>query len=160
MNKETLTDREKALAYTGASVVSGCMPCTQFHIEKCKSLGIPENEIEEAILQSTHVATSALNHMKAYGLKQLQVDLNNQRNTQNPQEEPNKIGVIVSLTAAYVAGNTHEFRHYLKLGEKFDLTIDDLLTLTDIAWIIKEKAQEHLDKLFDKGEHVPVTSCC
>jgi len=160
MKKETLTEVEKALAYAGASVVSGCMPCTRFHIKKCKSLGIPDKDIEDAIIYSTEISASALDNMKKYGLRQLQSDLPPPGKAGIQKVEHDKMKVIVSLTAAYVSGNTHEFRNYLKSGREFDLTIDDLLTITDIAWIIKDKGQEQLDKLFDKGDHETAISCC
>ena len=75
-------------------------------------------------------------------------------------KDADRIKVIVSLTAAYVVGNIHEFRKQLKLANKHKLTDNDLLTLTDIAWLIKEKAQEQLDKLLGKAESEKDYVCC
>ena len=45
----SLTIKEKELVYIGASVASGCKPCTSFHYKKALQKGASDEEIKTAI---------------------------------------------------------------------------------------------------------------
>jgi AhpD family alkylhydroperoxidase len=44
-----LTPREREFVAFGASLASNCVPCTEYHIQEARKLGISVAEIEEAL---------------------------------------------------------------------------------------------------------------
>ena len=44
-----MDEKTKELIAVGAAVAGNCIPCLEWHYKKCIELGIPKEEIEEAI---------------------------------------------------------------------------------------------------------------
>jgi len=45
----SLTPKELELVAIGASIAGNCIPCLEFHYEKCRELGFTKKELAEAI---------------------------------------------------------------------------------------------------------------
>jgi 4-carboxymuconolactone decarboxylase len=45
----SLTPKERELVAIGASIGGNCIPCLEFHYEKCKELGFSKKELADAI---------------------------------------------------------------------------------------------------------------
>jgi 4-carboxymuconolactone decarboxylase len=45
----TLTLKEQELVAIGASIGGNCIPCLEYHYEKCKELGFTKRELAKAI---------------------------------------------------------------------------------------------------------------
>ncbi|MCL2767927.1 MAG: carboxymuconolactone decarboxylase family protein [Synergistaceae bacterium] len=43
-----LTEKEKELVAIGSSIGGNCIPCLEYHYEKCKELGFSKEEMQEA----------------------------------------------------------------------------------------------------------------
>jgi AhpD family alkylhydroperoxidase len=44
-----MDEKTKELVAVGAAVAGNCIPCLEWHYKKCIELGIPKDEIKEAI---------------------------------------------------------------------------------------------------------------
>ena len=66
-----LTYKEKELANIGASVATGCKPCTDYHFNKVREAGASDEEIRQAISDAMAVRDSAKEIMENHGLKHL-----------------------------------------------------------------------------------------
>lgn len=63
-----LTYKEKELANVGASVATGCKPCTHYHLNKVREAGASDKEIRQAISDAMAVCDSAKEIMESHGL--------------------------------------------------------------------------------------------
>ena len=52
---ETLSKRERELVCIGAAIASNCVPCIIYHIGESRKLGIPDEEIQEAVALADRV---------------------------------------------------------------------------------------------------------
>ena len=68
-----LTYKERELANIGASVATGCKPCTDYHFSKVREAGASDDEIKEAISIAIEVRDKAKEIMEIHGLKHLVV---------------------------------------------------------------------------------------
>ena len=50
-----LTEREKELVAIGSSIGGNCIPCLEWHYNKCKELGFSKEEMQEAIVMAKKV---------------------------------------------------------------------------------------------------------
>ena len=61
----SLTVKEKELVNIGASVATGCKPCTDYHFRKLREVGALDAEIRQAISDAMIVRDSAREIMEA-----------------------------------------------------------------------------------------------
>ena len=47
--EKNMEDKQKELIAIGASVTANCVPCLKYHIEKARTLGVPDEEIAESV---------------------------------------------------------------------------------------------------------------
>jgi len=50
-----IDDKTKELVAVGAAIAGNCLPCLTYHYNKCRELGIPVDEIAEAITMAKTV---------------------------------------------------------------------------------------------------------
>jgi len=50
-----LTTREKELVAIGSSIGGNCIPCLEWHYNKCKELGLSKEEMQDAIAMAKKV---------------------------------------------------------------------------------------------------------
>jgi len=48
LRAKALTERERELVAIGASIGGNCIPCLEYHYEKCIALGLTKEEIQDA----------------------------------------------------------------------------------------------------------------
>ena len=73
--KQALGEKEQELIAVGASVASGCLPCTKFHRRAASSVGADEAEILQAVRDATAVRRAASELMaRAGGLPSAEAD--------------------------------------------------------------------------------------
>ena len=70
-----LTAKEKELVNIGASVATGCKPCTDYHFKKVRQAGASDEEIKDAITYAMLVRDSAKEIMENYGLQQMEPEM-------------------------------------------------------------------------------------
>jgi len=49
MKAKGLTERERELVAIGASIGGNCIPCLEYHYEKCIALGFTKEQMQDAI---------------------------------------------------------------------------------------------------------------
>ena len=62
----SLTFKEKELVNIGASVATGCKPCTDYHFRKVREAGASDEEIKQAISDAMVVRDSAKEIMESH----------------------------------------------------------------------------------------------
>ncbi len=67
----SLTFKEKELANIGASVATGCKPCTDYHFKKVREAGASDEEVRQSISDAMAVRDNAREIMESHGLKHL-----------------------------------------------------------------------------------------
>jgi AhpD family alkylhydroperoxidase len=61
-----MDENTKELIAIGASLAAHCQPCIKFHIEKARKLGIPDDEINEAIAVGRMIQKGAMSAMDRF----------------------------------------------------------------------------------------------
>lgn len=61
-----MDENTKELIAIGASLAAHCQPCIKFHIEKARKLGIPDDEINEAIIVGRMIQKGAMSAMDRF----------------------------------------------------------------------------------------------
>lgn len=73
-----LNAKTKELVAVGAAVAGNCIPCLQWHYNKCMELGISVEDVKEAIEMARTVKDVPIKKLMNWQ-KNLQVTLNNLR---------------------------------------------------------------------------------
>ena len=68
---ETLSKREMHLVSLGAAIGCNCIPCTVYHLKECKSSGLSDEELAEAIRASNVVKDVPRNNVTQTAFRQL-----------------------------------------------------------------------------------------
>ncbi len=63
--------KEKELAAVGISVVTGCKPCTDYHVKAAREARASDEEIKQAVADALAVRRSATEIMEGYALAKL-----------------------------------------------------------------------------------------
>ena len=71
-----MDENAKELIAIGASLAAHCQPCIKFHIEKARKLGIPDDEINEAIALGRMIQKGAMSAMDRFAESVLMVPEN------------------------------------------------------------------------------------
>jgi len=64
--RKKMDENTKELISIGASLAAHCQPCIKFHIEKARKLGIPDDEIDEAIAVGRMIQKGAISAMDRF----------------------------------------------------------------------------------------------
>ncbi len=67
----TLSKRDLHLVSLGASIGCNCIPCTVYHLRECRSAGLTDEELAEAIRVSNNVKDVPRNNVTQTALRQL-----------------------------------------------------------------------------------------
>ncbi len=143
-----LTIKEKELIYVGASVSSGCKPCTSYHIRKVKESGATDKEIKQAISDAMCVRKSAAEIMEAYGLERL--GIKNDVDDCGCDDKTTRLKELVSIAAAYAVNCTPNFEKHIAEAKTINITDDEINSLIKLTKFIKGKAEFHADKIGNK----------
>ena len=96
--KQALGEKDQELIAVGASVASGCLPCTKFHRRAAAGAGADEGEILQVVRDATAVRKAATEIMaKAGGMPATEAD----RAIPDPVGVPSLIRELVKIAAAY-----------------------------------------------------------
>ena len=63
--------KEKELAAVGISVVTGCKPCTDYHVKAAREARASDEEIKQAVADALAVRRGATEIMEGYALAKL-----------------------------------------------------------------------------------------
>ena len=74
-----LTPREREFVAIGASLASNCVPCTEYHIQAARKLGISVAEIEEALTFADKIRRTPADKVLAAANSQLAAPADEQK---------------------------------------------------------------------------------
>ncbi len=68
---DILSKRDLHLVSLGASIGCNCIPCTVYHLRECKSIGLTDEELAEAIKVSNKIKEVPRNNVTQTAFRQL-----------------------------------------------------------------------------------------
>ncbi len=144
----SLTIKEKELVYIGASVASGCKPCTSFHYEKALQTGASDEEIKTAISDALSVRDSANKIMENHALKLIGININHDDGKGN--SAVSRISLRVSIAAAFAVNCTSSLEQNITAGRANGISDAEIYSVLMRAGVrVKGEAASHVDRIAD-----------
>ncbi|MHC4458946.1 MAG: carboxymuconolactone decarboxylase family protein [Planctomycetota bacterium] len=144
----SLTLKEKELVYIGASVASGCKPCTTFHYEKALQTGASDEEIKTAISDALSVRDNANKIMENHALKL--IGINTKNNDGGSNSTASRISVLVSIAAAFAVNCTSSLKQNIAAGRAIGISDAEIYSVLMRAGVrVKGEAASHVDRITD-----------
>ena len=144
----SLTLKEKELVYLGASVASGCKPCTTFHYEKAQKTGASDDEIKTAISDALSVRDDASRIMENHALKLIGINTN--QDDGDSKGDGSRISIFVSIAAAFAVNCTSSLRQNIAAGRASGISDAEIYSVLMRASVrVKSEAGSHVDRIAD-----------
>ncbi|MDH3217596.1 MAG: carboxymuconolactone decarboxylase family protein [Candidatus Krumholzibacteria bacterium] len=140
-----LTYREKELANIGASVATGCKPCTDYHFNKVREAGASDEEIKQAISDALAVRDRAREIMESHGLKHLGIAKEN--DVRPHDEETTRIKELVSVASAFAVNCTTSVKKHIAAAKTVGITEEEIESVLDAALFIKGEAAHYVGQI-------------
>lgn len=141
----TLTYKEKELANVGASVATGCKPCTDYHFNKVREAGAADEEIKQAISDAMAVRDSAKVIMESHGLKHLGIAKGGDVRQHN--EQTTRIKELVSVASAFAVNCTTSVKKHIAAARAIGISEEDIQSVLDAAQFIKGEAAHYVGQI-------------
>lgn len=141
----SLTIKEKELVNIGASVATGCKPCTDYHFKKVRDAGASDEEIKQAISDAMLVRDSAKEIMESHGLKHLGISKEDFESSRI--EGTKRIKELVSVAAAFAVNCTTNLKKHIAAARTVDITEEEIESVLDAALFIKGEAAHYVDQI-------------
>lgn len=141
----TLTVKEKELVNIGASVATGCKPCTDYHFKKVRQAGATDEEIKDAITFAMMVRDSAKEIMENYGLQQLESA--KKEDDAGYAEETSRIKELVSIAAAFAVNCTTNLRRHMAAARAVGITEEEIESVLHAASFIQGEAAYYVGQI-------------
>jgi AhpD family alkylhydroperoxidase len=140
-----LTYKEKELANIGASVATGCKPCTDYHFDKVRDAGASDEEIKQAISDAMAVRASAKEIMESHGLKHLGITTGG--DVRPHDEETTRIKELVSVASAFAVNCTTSVKAHIAAAKSVGVTEEEIGSVLDAALFIKGEAAHYVGQI-------------
>jgi AhpD family alkylhydroperoxidase len=156
-----INSKEQELIALGASIASGCLPCTKFHLRAAASVGAAADDIAQAVKDATQVRRTATDIMaKAGGLA----------SADGSEARPDSgqrtlIRELVSAGAAYAINCAPSVGTHLEAARALGATDAQLFAALKIACAVRDvaaqKAKAAAAAIFGVDEaHADDEDCC
>lgn len=142
--------KEKELTAVAISVVTGCKPCTDYHIKAVRKAGASDDEIRQAVADALSVRQSATAIMERYALAYL--GESKQQSNTNRVEETDRLRALVSIGAAFGVNCVSTFEQHLAKANAVGISHEDIAKVTRLAAYIKKRAASHVERLVGMAE--------
>jgi AhpD family alkylhydroperoxidase len=130
-----IAEKDQELVAVGASIASGCVPCTKFHLRAAAGVGATSEEIAQAVRDATHVRRRATDVMaQAGGLASAE------RETNPGVGKRTLVRELVSVGAAYAVNCATSLRAHLEAARALGATDAQLFAALKIACAVREVA--------------------
>jgi AhpD family alkylhydroperoxidase len=156
-----LSEKEQELIALGASIASGCLPCTKFHLRAAASVGAAAADIAQAVQDATQVRRTATDIMaQAGGLAPADGG-----EARPDAGQRTLIRELVSAGAAYAINCAPGVEAHLEAARARGATDAQLLAALTIACAVRdvavEKAKAAAAAIFGVDEtHADGEDCC
>jgi AhpD family alkylhydroperoxidase len=141
----SLTSKEKELVNIGASVATGCKPCTDYHFEKVKAAGAGDEEIKQAISDAVSVRDSARAIMENHGLQHL--GISKEKIDEESGGPTTRIKELVSIGAAFAVNCTTNLEKHINASRAVDITDEEVESVLNAVDFIKGEAAHYAGQL-------------
>jgi AhpD family alkylhydroperoxidase len=141
----SLTVKEKELVNIGASVATGCKPCTDYHFKKVREAGATDEEIKDAITHAMLVRDSAKEIMENYGLQQM--EYSKDEDDAEYIEGTTRIQELVSVAAAYAVNCTTNLKRHMAAARAVGITEEEIEAVLHAASFIQGEAAHYVDQI-------------
>ena len=146
----TLTVKERELVNVGASVATGCKPCTDYHFEKVRGAGATDAEIKRAITDALAVRDSAREIMESHGLQHLGIVTAGEEDT--PETSTTRIRELVAVGAAFAVNCTTNLERHIEASRKVGVNEEEIATILNAVDFIKGEAAHYAGQLVQLEE--------
>lgn len=140
-----LTYKEKELANIGASVATGCKPCTDYHFNKVRETGATDEEIKDAISTAIEVRDKSKGIMESHGLKHLGIDI--EGIPPPTSERTSRIKELVSVASAYAINCTTSVEKHISSAGAIGVTKKEIESVLAAAHFIKGEAAHYVGQM-------------
>lgn len=140
-----LTFKEKELVNIGASVATGCKPCTDYHFRQVRKAGASNEEVEEAIENAAAVRDSAGKIMENHGLQH--IGMGRDVEDIDPLKDTSRIKELVSIGAAFAVNCTTNLEKHVSAGRNIGIPEEDIQAVLDSALFIKGEAAHYAEQI-------------
>jgi AhpD family alkylhydroperoxidase len=140
-----LTVKEKELVNIGASVATGCKPCTDYHFKKVRQAGATDEEIKDAITNAMLVRDSAKEIMENYGLQQMETA--KEEDDAEYVEGTTRIKELVSVAAAFAVNCTTNLKRHMAAARAVGITEGEIESVLNSASFIQGEAAHYVDQI-------------
>ncbi|MBT3358094.1 MAG: carboxymuconolactone decarboxylase family protein [Rhodospirillales bacterium] len=141
----TLRLKERGMVAIGASVSSGCKPCTDYHVKAARTVALTNDELRQTIDDAMSVRQNALNVMKAHGLSHL--GETDEADGGRNDEPTTRIRELVSIAAAFAVNCTTNLDKHLGSAEALGISDKDIRDVIKLAAFIKDEAASRVENM-------------
>jgi len=135
--RPALSEKDGEIIAVGASVASGCLPCTKFHIRAASLSGASEGELLDAVREATRVRRAATAIMaKAGGLSPAEAG----QSVAESGEARSLIRELVAISAAYAISCATTLEAHLEAARALGATGRQMFAAIEIACRIRDVA--------------------
>jgi AhpD family alkylhydroperoxidase len=135
--KQALGEKDQELIAVGASVASGCLPCTKFHRRAAASVGADEAEILQAVRDATAVRKAATGIMaRAGGLPSAEAG----QAISDSAGGSSLIQELVKIAAAYMVNCSTGVEEHMAAARALGATDGQMFTALKITCAIRDVA--------------------
>jgi len=145
-----LDAKEKELANIGASVATGCKPCTDYHLKKARESGASDQVIKSAITDALAVRDNAREIMESHGLSQLGIA--KPTCATRAGAGTTRIKELVSVAAAFSVNCTTNLQNHVNAARTVGITDDEIRAVLDAAQFIKGEAAHYVGQIVELEE--------
>jgi AhpD family alkylhydroperoxidase len=144
-----LSFKEKELVNIGASVATGCKPCTDYHFNKVREAGASDEEIKRAIADAMGVRDHAKEIMESHGLKHLGItkDVDLGSPTEEIAKETSRIRELVRVASAFAVNCTSSVKKHIDGAREIGIAEDEIQSVLDSAQFIKGEAAHYVGQM-------------
>jgi len=135
--KPVLGEKEQELIAVGASIASGCLPCTQFHLRLAASVGASRDEILQSVEDAAGVRLAATEIMAAAGRSS-----SAGATLKRPAlvGTPSQLRELAAIAAAYALNCTTGLEAHMKAARALGATDKQMFAALKIACAVREAA--------------------
>jgi AhpD family alkylhydroperoxidase len=138
--KEILDERTKHLVFIGASVGSGCRPCTKYHVNKSLESRFTMDEIDKIISQAISVRDMATRNLESF----VKNKFPEVESVPGIDENTERSDILVGIATSYAVNFHPGFLKYKSLAQKTGITDEELTEILRISAAVSEKARSLL----------------
>lgn len=140
-----ISAKEKELIAVGISVVTGCKPCTDYHVKAVREAGGSDNEIRQAMSGGLFVRERATSIMERYAFAHLGEA--GPETVSEPTAPAERVATLVAIGAAFGVNCVASLEQHLAEADATGVSHEDILKVTRLAAYIKKRAALHVERL-------------